>query len=177
MIISFFQVLLALVLVEPYGSTKTYDINPSNTQLSFNAKHFGVINVRGKFTDFTGSIVLTGTLVSKVSVEVKANTINTGNKNRDKSLKTDVFLNPMAYPTIRFESFENESPNEIEGTLSIKDSSNMAILIYDSKQDGQSLILTGHCTIRRDDFDLDFGTMDSLVSNEVKIEVSIRLAL
>jgi len=175
MIISFFQVLLALVLVEPYGSTKTYDINPSNTQLSFNAKHFGVINVKGKFSDFKGSIVLSGTLVRKVSVEVKANTINTGNKNRDKSLKTDVFLNPEVYPNIIFESFNNESSSEIEGTLSIKNSSNMAILAYDAKQDGQYLILTGQCAIKRDDFDLDFGTMDSLVSNEVNIEVSIRL--
>lgn len=176
MILSFFQLLLSLLLYQEHKFSESIEINPSNTQLSFSARHFGVLNVRGKFTDFKGSIVLNGSLVKKVFVEVNANTINTGNKNRDKSLKTDVFLNPEVYPTIRFESLENNSLNEIEGTLRIKDSSNIAVLAYEAERKGQSLILTGHCTIKRDEFDLDFGTMDDLVSNEVKIEVTIRLS-
>ncbi|OEK03415.1 hypothetical protein BFP97_18665 [Roseivirga sp. 4D4] len=177
MITSFFQLLLALVLFQSSGSAKTYEINSFNTQISFSAKHFGVLNVRGKFTEFKGSIVINGDLVENVFVEINANTINTGNKNRDRSLKTDVFLNPEAYPIIRFQSTENKDKGEIKGILSIKDSSNIAILAYDTQREDKLLILSGDCSIKRDDFNLDFGTMDDLVSNEVKIEVSIRLTL
>ncbi|MBO3700239.1 YceI family protein [Fabibacter sp. E12] len=169
------QLILSLVLAHSQESAKTFDINSTNTEISFTAKHFGILNVSGEFTEFKGSIVLNGSLVKKVLVEINANTINTGNKNRDKSLKTDVFLNPEAYPVIRYESNDNKNPHTIEGTLSIKNSSNLALLIYETKQEGQSLVLSGNCTIKRDDFDLDFGTMNDLVSNEVRIEVSIKL--
>lgn len=174
---SFTKLLVTLTLVVPNGTTKIFDINPTNTEITFSAKHMSVLNVKGKFTDFKGTIVLDNDVVKSALVEINVNTINTGNKNRDKSLKTDVFLHPEAYPLIRFESKDNRSSSEINGTLTIKDTSNLAVVNYTTEFKNQFLILSGSYTLSREEFNLAFGSMNSLVSDKVKVQIKVSLKL
>ncbi len=167
--------ILALVLAP--NQTKTSELNPSNSKIEFRAKHFGVLNVDGTFSKFKGTFTLEDNVVKDASMEIEVNSVSTGNENRDKSLKTDTFLYPEAYPKIKFKSNETTNSEVINGLLTIKNSSKIIAIPYTTNTKNDQLIVTAKYVLKRSDFDLEFGTMDDLVSNEIRINIELRLDL
>src|SRR3954466_4560213 len=73
--------------------TGDYTVDPAHTTLGFVARHAMVTNVKGSFSDFTGSLHLDGSDPAKstASFDVQMASISTGNEDRDGHLKSADF--------------------------------------------------------------------------------------
>mgnify|MGYP000896080838 CR=1 FL=1 len=86
--------------------TGTWKIDPAHSNINFAIKHMGLSTVRGRFDEFSGTIVADAANPAKSSVEVtiRTDSIDTDVKMRDDHLKTADFLDTAKYPTITFKS-------------------------------------------------------------------------
>ena len=84
---------------------ESYKIDPSHSEVGFTIRHM-VSNVRGRFNDFSGTVDMDAKAPQKGSVEfsVKTTSIDTGNADRDKHLRTADFFDVEKYPEITFKS-------------------------------------------------------------------------
>ncbi|MFF0779657.1 YceI family protein [Streptomyces sp. NPDC003720] len=102
----------------------TWLFDPPHTAIRFIAKHVGMAHVHGRFTRFTGGIRVTPDVTdSQVSVRIDASSIATGNKTRDKHLRSADFLDVERYPYIDFTSnrfvYRGGSRWTLNGTLTM----------------------------------------------------------
>ncbi|MBV2353426.1 YceI family protein [Streptomyces sp. J2-1] len=91
--------------------TGDWTIDPAHTTVGFVARHAMVTNVRGRFTDFTGTLHLDGADPSRstATLDVRMDSIDTGNPDRDGHLKTADFFRTDEFPTMTFRSTKAES--------------------------------------------------------------------
>ncbi|WP_425829125.1 YceI family protein [Streptomyces fractus] len=91
--------------------TGEYTVDPAHTTLGFVARHAMVTNVKGSFSDFTGSLHLDGSDPAKstASFDVQMASISTGNEDRDGHLKSADFFKIDEFPTMTFRSTSAES--------------------------------------------------------------------
>ncbi|MFI9154795.1 YceI family protein [Streptomyces sp. NPDC053367] len=105
--------------------TGDYGIDAAHSTIGFVARHAMVTNVKGKFLDFSGSLHLDGTdpARSTASIDVKMESIDTGNADRDGHLKSADFFKTDEFPTMTFRSTGAEALGgddyRITGDLSI----------------------------------------------------------
>ncbi|MEU6070913.1 MULTISPECIES: YceI family protein [Streptomyces] len=115
----------ATVNPELAALTGEYTIDPAHTTIGFVARHAMVTNVKGGFLDFTGSLHLDGSDPAKstASLDVKMDSIETGNSDRDGHLKSSDFFKTDEFPTMTFRSTKAEALGgdnyRITGDLSI----------------------------------------------------------
>jgi polyisoprenoid-binding protein YceI len=95
----------AAVLAALPLQAESYKIDPSHSEVGFTIRHM-VSNVRGRFNDFAGTVDMDPKAPQKGSVEfsVKTTSIDTGNADRDKHLRTADFFDVEKYPEITFKS-------------------------------------------------------------------------
>ncbi|MCF3136032.1 YceI family protein [Streptomyces olivochromogenes] len=101
----------AAVSPELAALTGDYTIDPSHTTIGFVARHAMVTNVKGAFLDLAGSLNLNGTdpSKSKASLDVKMDSLDTGNADRDGHLKSADFFKIDEHPTMTFRSTRTEA--------------------------------------------------------------------
>ncbi|MFJ5779431.1 YceI family protein [Streptomyces sp. NPDC093094] len=105
--------------------TGDYSIDAAHTTIGFVARHAMVTNVKGKFLDFSGSLHLDGADPSRssASIDVKMESIDTGNADRDGHLKSADFFRTDEFPAMTFRSTAAEALGgddyRITGELSI----------------------------------------------------------
>jgi polyisoprenoid-binding protein YceI len=82
----------------------TWSIDPSHSEVGFSVRHL-MSKVRGRFTDFTGTIVSTeDPRTSTVEVAIATASVTTGNEQRDGHLRSADFFHPEAGQQIVFVS-------------------------------------------------------------------------
>ncbi|MFL6262467.1 MAG: YceI family protein [Thermoanaerobaculia bacterium] len=83
----------------------TFAIDPGHSEVSFQIRHL-VSQVRGRFNDFSGTVQLDPKNLpgSAVDFRIKAASIDTGNPDRDKHLRTADFFDVEKFPEITFKS-------------------------------------------------------------------------
>lgn len=98
--------LTGLLIVGAALAADTYKIDPVHSYVGFSVRHMVISDVKGKFTDFEGTIVYDEEDITRSSVEVtiKAASINTGNDRRDEDLRSENFFEVEKYPLITFKS-------------------------------------------------------------------------
>jgi polyisoprenoid-binding protein YceI len=99
------NVLAALLLVAGMATAQTtWNLDKGHTNIQFNVTHMVVSEVNGAFTDFDGAVVSKSDDFNGAEVTFTAKTasVNTGNENRDKHLKSDDFFNAEQFPEIKF---------------------------------------------------------------------------
>ncbi|HUY85787.1 MAG TPA: YceI family protein [Acidimicrobiales bacterium] len=100
-----------------------WELDPVHTDISFTVRHMMVSKVRGHFTDFDGTIVTADNpLESSVQVNVRLNSINTANEDRDNHLRSADFFEIEKFPTMSFTSTGVRavgSDFELDGELSL----------------------------------------------------------
>ena len=177
---SIFRYIVLLVL---FGQTAfglaqtTYSINAEKSELRFEVSHMGFLTVEGTFKEFSGKIVY-GTKLETLEINVKSNSIFTHNQSRDTSLKEPSYLDTKKYPLIQFTTLKTygfEDERTITGFLTIKNSRRRVQVPYSciaNKEKG-AVLLTARTSIYRTDFGLEFGPMDQLVGNEIKLEIML----
>ncbi|MER6979520.1 YceI family protein [Streptomyces carpinensis] len=91
--------------------TGSYTIDPAHSTLGFVARHAMVTNVKGSFTDFTGTLNLDGSdpAASTASIDVTMDSIGTGSADRDGHLKSADFFKTDEFPTMTFRSTKAEA--------------------------------------------------------------------
>ncbi len=96
---------LSLGLAGSSIAAETLVIDRNHSDASFQVRHF-MTKVRGRFTDFTGTIVADAAKPEASSVEftVKTASIDTDQANRDKHLQSADFFDAEKFPEITFKS-------------------------------------------------------------------------
>src|SRR5690349_22383960 len=75
----------------------TYAIDGSHSEIGFMVKHMMVSKVRGRFTDFDGTVVIADDpLQSSVEVNVRLDSVDTRDEKRDDHLRGSDFFNTEA---------------------------------------------------------------------------------
>ncbi|WP_329413945.1 YceI family protein [Streptomyces sp. NBC_00704] len=105
--------------------TGEYAIDPAHSTIGFTARHAMVTNVKGKFGDFSGSLLLDGVDPSRstASIDVKMDSIDTGSADRDGHLRSADFFRTDEFPAMTFRSTSAEALGgddyRVSGELSI----------------------------------------------------------
>ncbi|MDB5204695.1 MAG: YceI family protein [Candidatus Taylorbacteria bacterium] len=84
----------------------TWNIDSVHSEIGFKIKHMMVSTVKGKFADFSGSVVAEGDNyeTAKVTFTTKAASISTHNEQRDGHLRSADFFDVEKFPELAFES-------------------------------------------------------------------------
>lgn len=114
----------------------TYTLDASHSTVEAVARHMVVTKVRGRFSDFTGTIVVDEEPTrSTVEVSIPAATIDTRNADRDGHLRSPDFLDVEQFPTIDFRSTAVRPVSadrwEVEGDLTIRGTTHPVTLAVD----------------------------------------------
>ena len=83
-----------------------YTIDSAHTAASFSVRHLMVSNVRGEFKKVTGKVVYdeSNPAATVVEANIDVSTVNTGEPQRDKHLKSPDFFDLDKFPTMTFVS-------------------------------------------------------------------------
>jgi polyisoprenoid-binding protein YceI len=144
-----------------------YDVDVSHSSVEFLIRFMGLTNVRGRFDDYSGTIMYDGKDISRgsVSVVIKAKSIDTGVKFRDGDLRGESFFDVARYPNITFRSSRVEK--RADGFIAIGDfamhgvTTEVAIpfrLLHESMKDGWGntrLGFVGSLTLNRKDYGIN----------------------
>ena len=83
----------------------TWNIDPVHSEVAFTVRHLMVSKIRGKFAEFTGTIVTAeDVLDSRADGEVVMASIDTGTKIRDDDLRSSNFFDIATHPKMTFTS-------------------------------------------------------------------------
>ena len=164
----------------------TFAIDKSHTQVGFVARHLMVSKVRGRFTDFEGTLVVADDLAqSSVDVTIQAASIDTSDENRDKHVRTNDFLAVDEFPTLTFHSTKVDlgrgSDWKVTGDLTVRGVTRSIVLdvefegVIQDPWGNQRLGFTASGEIDRNEFGVSFNaaleTGGFVVSPKIKLEI------
>src|SRR4051812_7419020 len=168
--------------------TGTYTIDPAHSRLGFSARHAMVATVRGQFTEFSGTahVDTANPASSKVEVSIVANSIDTGQQQRDDHLRSGDFFESEQYPDITFSSTDIQRDGAdwtITGNLTIKGVTHSIAVPFEfsgSATDpfGNTRIgFEGEAVLLRKDWGLSWNaaleTGGVLVSDKIKLQFDV----
>lgn len=181
-------VFVAILAVQAFGQTNSWEIDPVHTQATFQARHLSVTTIRGSISNVTGMVEWIPNDPSRDSVvaTLDAKTVNTANDYRDKTIKGADFFNISKYPRITFKSTavkKSDSGYQVLGDLTIAGVTRPVVLEAENPaapQKGmEGDIVTGlsaTTTIKRRDFNFGAKYPNSVVSDEIKITIDLELS-
>jgi polyisoprenoid-binding protein YceI len=168
---------------------RTYTIDKAHSEAVFLVRHL-VTRVRGRFSDFEGTIQLheAAPELSSVQFSVKAASIDTNEKDRDAHLRSADFFDVENHPTLTFRSTRVLSKGggqfDVVGDLTIRGVTKAITLpVTDLGRakdpwGNQRAGFEAETTINRKDFGLTWNaaleTGGFLVGDDVKVTLSIQ---
>lgn len=171
----------ALALAVP-AFADNYSLDPVHCSATFKALHLGVSRVRGRFNDVSGKASFDEKDAAKSSIEVqiKAESVDTGNADRDKHLRSPDFFNAKQFTTLSFKSTKVEKSDkgyQITGDLTIHGVTKAITVPFEIVGKGKGMKgeerIGGETTftIKRSDYGMNF--MVGPVGDEIEISVSV----
>ncbi len=167
----------------------TYVLDQGHTTVEFVGRHLMITKVRGRFTDFDGTIVIGQSPEdSFVEVTINAASVNSSDDRRDDHLRSPDFLDVENYPTMTFRSTSVEVARDgtakITGDLTVKDVSRPVTLDVEfdgaspDPWGGQRLGFTASTEIDREDWGLTWNvaleTGGMLVGKKIRLEFNVQ---
>ncbi len=178
---------------EPLGEPATLELDPEGCEVGFLMRTTWH-KVLGRATIVSGSIISeSGDLFTdgRVTVEVDAASIETGNERRDSTMR-ESHLETRAYPKITFISTAppdiistvsdssgayGEVSFGLQGNLSIHGVTRRVILPVTARLDGVTWIMTGEVRVRLTEYDIpDPSIVVNRVQDEVLVTYKVRTA-
>ena len=164
-----------------------WTVDTSHSEIGFTARHLMVSKVRGRFTDYTATIVVApNVLDSKVEATVQLDSVETRDEKRDGHLKSADFFHVEEHPTMSFVSTgirENGSDFYLDGDLTIRGTTRPVTFdlefngVSNGPWGGASAGFSAETEINRKDWGLEWNVaLESggvLVSEKVKIALEI----
>lgn len=167
-----------------------WDIDPVHSSVRIRARHIGLANVHGRIAEFAGSIVVTDPVDnSSVEVTLQAGSVDTGNPDRDKHLRSKDFLHTEAFPEIAFRSKGVRPLSKdrwaMDGELTIRGVTRQAILdltylgVGPDPWGGTRAAFHAVTELRREDFAIDWnqavrvgiGVVGGILQVELDVEI------
>ncbi|WP_374074935.1 YceI family protein [Bdellovibrio bacteriovorus] len=117
---------LATAVFSSSALAAKYELDKAHTNVSFQAPHLVVSKVNGRFDRFDGSFDFDeqSMKLDNVVVNIKTDSINTNEKDRDKDLRSKNFFDVTKYPDMKFKStkveYDNGKPDKVLGDLTIR---------------------------------------------------------
>jgi polyisoprenoid-binding protein YceI len=176
----------------PVIPTGRWTVDPAHSSVGFAVKHMGIANVRGKFTEFEGTLEMKESLADcRAHGTVKATSVDTGEPPRDDHLRSPDFFNVGEFPEITFESTRVEAIDDessrVHGNLTMHGITNeirLDVLIQGTDTDPWGSLRAGLevvGTLKRSDFDMKFnqalGSGNVLVGDKVTVTLEISAIL
>ena len=90
----------------------TYKIDPVHSSVGFSVRHMVISNVKGKFQEFAGAIVLENNKLIEATGTIQTKSVDTGVAQRDQDLRSANFFDVEKFPTITFKSKRVEKKGE-----------------------------------------------------------------
>ena len=170
-------------------ATRTFAIDKAHSEVTFQVRHL-VTKVRGRFTDFTGTVRFDEARpeLSSASFEAGTASIDTGTADRDQHLRSEDFFSVEKFPSLTFVSSKvaRKSAQEFDvtGTLTIRGVAKevtLPVTYLGAANDPWGNARVGfeaEITINRKDFGLTWNAAleagGFLVGDEVKISASVQ---
>jgi polyisoprenoid-binding protein YceI len=168
--------------------TGTWTVDAAHSTVGFAVKHMGIANVRGRFTEFEGTLDVGDDLASSSARgSVKVASITTGEEQRDEHLRSADFFNVEEFPEITFESTHVEAIDDestsVLGNLTMHGVTRevkLKVIVQGSDVDPwgkerAGLEVVG--VLKRGDFDMKFnqalGSGNVLVGDKVNMSLDI----
>jgi polyisoprenoid-binding protein YceI len=166
-----------------------YEIDGAHTSVEFVGRHLMITKVRGRFSDVQGRITIAENPEdSHVEVEIGAESVSTGNSDRDNHLRSADFFDVDQFPTITFRStLVRALPNatwEVLGDLTVHGTTRPVILQVDfdgavvSPIGDERIGFSAATEVNREDFGLTWNvaleTGGLLVGKTARIELAIQ---
>jgi polyisoprenoid-binding protein YceI len=97
---------MAMLLGPAALSASTWNIDPEHSSIQFKVSHLGLVDVKGIFRKYQGTVTLDEKDIAKssVNVTIEAVSVDTGVEKRDEHLRTNDFFDVAKHPTITFVS-------------------------------------------------------------------------
>ena len=170
-------------------ASRTFAVDKTHSELIFQVRHL-VTKVRGRFTDFSGTLVLdeANPAQSSVRFDVVASSIDTGTPDRDAHLRSADFFEVEKYPSLTFVSSKvtavGSERYDVTGTLTIHGVSHevtLPVTALGFAKDPWGNARVGfetETTINRKDYGLLWNaaleTGGFLVGDDVKVSISVQ---
>lgn len=176
---------------ESLPAVGTWSLDPSHTNVTFSVRHLGLSKVRGRFTSFTGDIVVAeDPTQSGVNVAVDVSSVDTHDEKRDEHLRTNDFFNAPEFPTMTFASTSvsgGGSDWAVTGDLTIRGVTRpvtLAATFEGTAADpwgGSRTAFAATAEVDREDFGMTWNAAleagGVLVGKKVKIEIEAEAVL
>ena len=170
--------------------TSTWNTDPVHSVAEFKVKHMMISNVKGRFTHVSGVLTLDEADVARSTVEatIDANSLTTGDAQRDGHIKSAEFLDVEKFPRLTFAStsIRHSAAGELElhGDLTIHGVTRNVVFAVEGPTPqvndpwGNTRIgFSAHTKINRKDFGLTWNTAleagGILVGEEVTITLDV----
>lgn len=166
-----------------------WKFDQAHTSIEFAVKHMMVSTVRGRFTDFDGTIYgdPNDPENARVEVTIRADSIDTRNDQREAHLKSADFLDVEQYPEITFRSTRVERVSKdhfkVVGDLSIRGTTkevelDVALNGVGKSPYGQQVVgLSAETILTRSDWGLNWNVAleagGVLVGNTARINIEV----
>jgi polyisoprenoid-binding protein YceI len=172
-------------------SEATWTLDASHSNASFTVRHMMVTNVRGEFSELSGTVKLDPARPedAKVSVTIGVASIHTREEKRDQHLRSADFFDVEKYPTITFVSKAVRRKDvglEVVGDLTIHGTTREVVLAVEGPTPehkdpwgGTRIGASATTKISRKDFGMTWNaaleTGGFVVGDEVKIHLEVEL--
>lgn len=165
-----------------------WEFDQAHSSINFSVRHMVVSKIRGRFTRWTGVLVIDNvdSSMSSVVVEIDATSIETGEPVRDTHLRADEFLCAARFPRLTFKSTVVEPTSmgyRLTGDLTIRGVTRSVILQVEDGgrvRDPRGYDRAGfsaHTSINRSDFGIWVNMVIDLgglaLSERVDIDIDV----
>jgi len=150
---------------------QAWNLDKSHSTAGFSVRHLMISNVKGHFSDLSGTLHYDPLHVedSAVSVTIPAATVDTREPTRDTHLKSADFFEVEKYPEITFRSVAWQHKNDdellVKGDVTIHGVTREVVLTVEATPEvkdpwgGTRVGFTGHTKINRKDFGLTYNAV------------------
>ncbi|MGH3242625.1 MAG: YceI family protein [Spirillospora sp.] len=178
---------MSIATVAPGLTAGTWNIDPVHSEVTFVIRHL-MTKVRGTFTDFTGSVLIADELAgSSATAEIKVDSIDTRNADRDAHIRTSDVLDVESHPTMKFVTSGVRAEGGeyyLDGELTIKGVTRPVSLavefngVAEDMTGGTRAGFSAATTINRKDWGIEFNIPLSgdraLLSDKVDLQLEIQ---
>jgi polyisoprenoid-binding protein YceI len=166
-----------------------YKIDPDHTSVVFSVAHTGISYTYGFFRDVSGQYIFDDSNPAncRFRMLIKADSLDTNNKDRDTHLKSSDFFSVQQFPDILFDSTRCELANTTDGSIVYKVTGDLTLhgvkkpIVVNLRMLGKGSGISGNdkrtgflCQIelKRSDFGMTGLLEGNKVGNAVGITVS-----
>ena len=165
-------------------AAESFTIDPVHSSVLFRVKHFDIGYIYGRFNQFSGTFAFDDKNPAdcKLEMEIKIDSIDSANSDRDKHLKGPDFFSAKEFPTMSFKATSMKASDaknfEVTGDLTIHGVTKQVTVklerIGTTKDPRSGKPRTGWettFTIKRSDFGMKYGV--PAIGDEVRVIVAI----